>query len=534
MVETAAESTTRTTSRRRVLALAAGWVGAAALPRRTLAVEARRPTPQDAVAGAPVLGAPAVEAPSARFLAAVLAGDRPTAAAVLAADPGLRDVRDAAGRSAFAVALLAGHGELAGWLREQGHAPDLHESALALDWPRFEQLATAAPAVVGLDHPVGGTALWAAARGGAADQVWRAYGLGADANGNPRGAAGQTPLRAAFDHPDLVVAERTAAGLLANGADPNAPQRDGSSPLHAAAARGSAELCRMLLRKGADVAAHDAAGRSPRELAESAAALAGAPERIPVGGDLAGASGGRRGHSGGSGDFAEVLAILAAPDQILRYHSTSRTAWDVHGARFAPADLSAFDVVVRQRVVGMSHGNFAGVQELVGRHPELARAVASSGEHAVEASAHTGQREIVDYLLDRGAPYSLLTAVMRDDRRRVRELLDEDPQRIHERGPHDFALLWYPVIGGGLLELAELLLDRGAEVERQHHLGTTALHWAARRGQLEMAALLLARGADPERLSRQSEPAGETPLAIALGRGHAPVADLLRSRGARR
>jgi ankyrin repeat protein len=514
MDRTAVESPIEPPSRRRILAVAAGWMGAAALPARVLAAGAS----QDAAAAGAPSPAVSAEAPSARFLAAVATGDRETAAAVLARDPGLRDVRDAAGRSAFAIALLAGHAELGRWLREQGHAPDLHESALALDWPRFETLAAVAPAMVGLDHPVGGPALWAAARGGAAEEVWRPYGFGADPNANPRGAAGQTPLRAAFDHPDLALAERTAAGLLANGADPNAPQRDGSSPLHAAAARGSVESCRMLLRKGADAGARDAAGRTPHEVAERAPALAA--------GDGPAVDAGTR--------FAAVLALLAAPERVVRDHSTSRTAWDAHGARFAPADLSAFDFVVQQRVVGMSHGNFDGVRGLVDRHGELARAVATTGEHAVEASAHTGQREIVDYLLERGAPYSLLTAVMRDDRPRVRQLLDEDPRRIHERGPHDFALLWYPVIGGGLLDLAGLLLDRGAEIEQQEHLGTTALHWAVRRGQREMVALLLDRGANPERASRQFAAQGETPLAIALARGHAAVADLLRARGARR
>ena len=40
-------------------------------------------------------------------------------------------------------------------------------------------------------------------------------------------------------------------------------------------------------------------------------------------------------------------------------------------------------------------------------------------------------------MLEHGAPYSLPTAVMKNDMPRVKQLLDEDPLRIHERGAHD-------------------------------------------------------------------------------------------------
>jgi ankyrin repeat protein len=122
---------------------------------------------------------------------------------------------------------------------------------------------------------------------------------------------------------------------------------------------------------------------------------------------------------------------------------------------------------------------------------------------------------------------------MRNDVERARQLLDEDPARIHEHGPHDFALLWYPVIGGGLTEMAELLVGRGARVEQQHYLGTTALHWAVRGGQRDLVAFLIENGADVNRVGRKFDPAGETPLQTAMQRGHDEVADLLRAKGAR-
>lgn len=477
-----------TRTRRELLSGALAWAGVSAVAPSTLLACASPGTPIP---------------PSRRFFEAVWVGDLEAVRELLAADPGLLHVRDEAGRSGFAVALLAGHPEVGDLLRERGYGPDLVESALALDWDRFEALAEEAPGRINRDHPVGGTAMYAAALAGAGSKIFRPYVYGGDPNANPRGEEGFTPVRAALEHPDLATAELTAASLLGNGGDPNAPQARGSSPLHAAAARGSVVLVEMLIRKHADVAARDAEGRTPLELAEE------------------------HGHR----DTAE---LLRRHREIPRDHSTSRLAYDVEGRPFRPADLSDFSVVTRNRVVGAAHFDLEATRARVERHPELARAIASTTESAVEACAHTGQHSIVELLVERGAPYSLPTAVMRNDLTRARELLDEDPLRIYERGPHDFALLWYPVIGQGLLEMAELLLARGAEVERQHFLGTTALHFAALGGQVDMAALLLEAGADPERAGRKFEAAERTPLQLARSRDHDEVARLLRERGARR
>jgi ankyrin repeat protein len=440
--------------------------------------------------------------PASRLLAAVRGGDLDAVRFLLDADPDLLAVRDAEGRSAFAVALLHGHRRIAELLRSRGWEPDLHESALALDWERLDSLAAASPHQVDADHPVGGSAMVAAALGGAGRAIWHVYAVGGHPDLPEQASRRRTALIAALEAPDLPTAELTAASLLGNGADPNARQPGPLSPLHVAASRGSLAIVEMLIRKGAEIGALDAEGRSARELALE------------------------RGHR-------EVAALLAAHAEIPRDHSTSRRAWDVDGRPYVAADLSHLPPALVTRTVGSAHFDLEATRSALESHPELAHATATTTEGAVEGGAHTGRQAIVELLLERGAPYSLPSAVMRGDLARVRALLDEDPLRIHERGPHDFALLWYPVIGGGRRDLAELLLARGAEVERQHWLGTTALHWAARWGQLEMAALLLERGADPDRVGRQFDDAGQTPHQVALDRGHDAVAQLLRDRGAR-
>ena len=78
----------------------------------------------------------------------------------------------------------------------------------------------------------------------------------------------------------------------------------------------------------------------------------------------------------------------------------------------------------------------------------------------------------------------------------------------------------------------ERLLRAGADVDERAADDTTALHWAAYRGDAEIAALLLAAGADPNAANRN----GATPLGMACvsagsGRGGRPdlVARLLRA-----
>lgn len=435
--------------------------------------------------------------PSGRFLDAVREGDLAAVRQALAVDAGLVHSRDGVGRTAFALALLHRHAEIAELLRERGHNIDLHEAALALDWKTYEPMAERSPGLINQDHPIGGTAMYAAAHGGAGRQIWRVYRYGGLPNEFPRGDSGHSALQVGLRHPDLGVAEMTAATLLSNGASVEGPGDAENTPLHIAAGRGSVDLVEMLIRKGAAVNAQDSQGRTALQRAEEA------------------------GHTA-------VAEMLRDPSRVPRDNASSRRAYDADGAPYAPPDLTDLSLASRLKIVGRSHRDLDAVRADLERRPGLAHSVATTTEGAVEAGAHMGRPDIVDVLLEHGAPMSLPTAAMHNNLKRARALLDEEPLRIHERGAHDFPLLWYPVIGKGLTEMAELLLSRGAQVERQHWMGTTALHYAALGGQADMVALLLEHGADPQRVGRKFDDAGHTALDLAEARGHEDVAKLLR------
>ncbi|HWB81167.1 MAG TPA: ankyrin repeat domain-containing protein [Nannocystaceae bacterium] len=417
----------------------------------------------------------------------------------LSAAPELLVARDDEGRSLLTVALLAEQSAVARMLLARGYAPELAECAWLGDWPRFDALATAAPDVVDDDHPLGGTVMYAGARSGQGQELWRVYAVGAVADPPRTRRDTMSPLRAAFEVDALATAELSAATLLANGADPNARQPEGDSALHAAARRGSLELVEMLVRKGARVDAADARGRTPIAVATT----------------------------------REVVAMLRDHSAIARDHTASRCAFTADGGRYEPAALDDIAPIDQRAFVGMGHGGLAPLRDRLRAQPRLVHAVATTTELAIEASAHTGRRDNVAFLLEHGAPLSLPSAVVLGDRELVKRLLAAAPDRIHERGAHDFALLWYAVLGGGDLEMTQVLLAAGAEVERQHHLGTTALHFAALHDQPEVAELLLAHGADPNRVGRKFAAQGTTPLQLAIAADATRVADLLRARGAR-
>uniref|UniRef100_A0A8C1IX57 Ankyrin repeat and KH domain containing 1 n=1 Tax=Cyprinus carpio TaxID=7962 RepID=A0A8C1IX57_CYPCA len=82
---------------------------------------------------------------------------------------------------------------------------------------------------------------------------------------------------------------------------------------------------------------------------------------------------------------------------------------------------------------------------------------------------------------------------------------------------------------GGHVELAALLIERGANLEEVNDEGYTPLMEAAREGHEEMVALLLAQGAN---INAQTEETQETALTLACCGGFLEVADFLIKAGA--
>jgi ankyrin repeat protein len=89
----------------------------------------------------------------------------------------------------------------------------------------------------------------------------KALAIGADVNA--KNSRGQTPLHFAAFYNDTELAEM----LIDNGADVNAKNSRGQTPLHLAAYCGHTSLAKMLIDKGGDANVKDSVGHTPLSLA---------------------------------------------------------------------------------------------------------------------------------------------------------------------------------------------------------------------------------------------------------------------------
>jgi ankyrin repeat protein len=97
-------------------------------------------------------------------------------------------------------------------------------------------------------------------------------------------------------------------------------------------------------------------------------------------------------------------------------------------------------------------------------------------------------------------------AAVYGDLDRVREIVEAHPEAVNETDEYGFTPL-HGLAGEEHVEIAQFLIDRGAEVNAANDEGITPLHlatWPA------MATLLLKKGADLEARSVR----GETPLLV--------------------
>jgi len=186
-----------------------------------------------------------------------------------------------------------------------------------------------------------------------------------------------------------------------------------------------------------------------------------------------------------------------------------------------------------------------------GCHIDLIRILLDRGadlspENCIEYTAMTyaviGSRSWGDYiivpspdprplemLLAAGGRYELREAALLNDVDLARTRLDEGADPNTGRGSYDGPLLKIAA-ELGYVEMVDLLLDHGADIESMYDLGQRPLLSAARYGRTDVVLRLLVRGADLDATdwSRQSA------LSNAAIENHRELAELLLARGAKR
>jgi hypothetical protein len=105
-----------------------------------------------------------------------------------------------------------------------------------------------------------------------------------------------------------------------------------------------------------------------------------------------------------------------------------------------------------KEVVGAAHSDLARVRAVVEAHPTAANAAFDWGfgdwETPLGAAAHTGRREIAEYLLEKGARLDLFAAAMLGWTEVVKGIVESRPGIEATLGPHGIPLLAHARAGG--------------------------------------------------------------------------------------
>ena len=108
-----------------------------------------------------------------------------------------------------------------------------------------------------------------------------------------------------------------------------------------------------------------------------------------------------------------------------------------------------------------AHGNFPKAREMLEQEPGLLNEKWSRfDENALEASGHMGRADIVEYLLEKGAPPTIFSAAVQGKVEDVAAFLREDPERAKRPGVHGIGILFH-VATSGKVEIAEMLVAHG-------------------------------------------------------------------------
>ena len=276
------------------------------------------------------------------------------------------------------------------------------------------------------------------------------------ANVNARDQIGHTPLHWAVEEHRRAAAEV----LIAKGADLNALNIADGTPLHTALRVNDIELARLLISSGANLT------------------IPGAERKTPL----------RAAIDEGDTEIVGLLLEAGAPLDI-----------------YTAAALGKIDYL----------------KAALARDPSTVNRVDESwyGVTALHKAARHGQKEAVELLLSHGADVNAKTR--------------GGTTPLHQ------------AVSGGHREVVQMLLDHGANVNAGREiLDDTPLHIAARRGDVVVAKILLEHGADVKArnsdgiwwfgMIRPRPGSGPTPFGVAVKEGHKEVADLLREHGAAR
>ncbi len=350
--------------------------------------------------------------------------------------------------------------------------------------------------------------LFTAAQAGNTATIEALIAKGADVNAQNN--YGETPL---FNAKNKEIAEL----LIAKGADVNSRTIIGWTPLFNAKNK---EIAELLIAKGADVNAKEKDGTTPLSNAASSDSKEVAELLIAKGADVKGkplymaALGGHK-------DVAELLIAKGA---------------DVNGN-----DNNGLTPLYGAAISGAPAGGHKDIAELlIAKGADVnkqARLWNGATEAPLFAAIESGRIDVAELLIANGANVNAknsdgmppLCKAIYNKYKDAAELLIAKGADVNAK-EKDGTTPLSNAASSDSKEVAELLIAKGADVNAKNNAGWTPLHYAASGDSKDVTKLLIANGADVNAESN----GGGTPLMVAANRpatqGNRDVAELLIAR----
>ena len=138
-------------------------------------------------------------------------------------------------------------------------------------------------------------------------------------------------------------------------------------------------------------------------------------------------------------------------------------------------DPEPLKVELVKEFVLAGHFNLDKVKNMLNDYPNLIYSSYDWGngdfEEAIEGAGHKGNKEVANYLIEKGARVNLFVLTMLGKTDLVKPTLEAYPNLIFSKGPHGLTLLHHAEIGGGeSKELYNYLLEKGL-TEKKISLG---------------------------------------------------------------
>lgn len=151
-----------------------------------------------------------------------------------------------------------------------------------------------------------------------------------------------------------------------------------------------------------------------------------------------------------------AVGISISPTVIAAHHRTTNP------------EKPKLDTELVKEFVANCHKDLQKVKELYSKEPLLLFSSHDWGngdfENGIEAAGHTGNREIANFLIEKGARINFFTLCMLGKTELVGAMLKEYPEMLNAKGPHGFTPLHHASKGGAdSIKVKTLLESLGAK-----------------------------------------------------------------------